>query len=73
MLTEEDFRKRRPHPNFKTQLALEKQVLRIKNDKVRPLIVASGLVYGNGEDWLHFLFKVRDMGTKLKVIVCLEE
>ncbi len=60
-LSEEDFRKRKAHPNFKEHLNVEKTV--IKNGKKGPLksyVVASGLVYHGGESIFHFFLKVKE-------------
>jgi len=56
-LTEEEYKRRRPHANFKDLLALEKLVTKAKRPGLRTHVVAAGLTYGNGEDVLHPLFK----------------
>lgn len=59
--TEEDYRRRKPHPNFKTEINVEKQVIKLgKTDKTRFLtyVVAAGLPYGGKEDIFHYFFKV---------------
>eukprot|EP00731_Ephydatia_muelleri_P027933 Em0019g806a len=51
--TEEDYRRRRPHPNFKDHVEVEKLVTKLgKTDKTRfwTYVIASGLKYGVGED-----------------------
>jgi adenylate kinase len=63
--TEEDYRKRRPHPNFKEQVAVEKLVIKLgktNKDKLSTYVVASGLTYGCGEDIFHFFFKAAWLG-----------
>ncbi len=60
---EEDYRKRKPHPNYKKQLFVEKLILKNKNPHIKSKVVATGLLYGEGEDQLHFLFKVRDVNV----------
>lgn len=60
--TEEDYRRRRPHPNFKNHIAAEKLVIKLgKTDKSKftSYVVAAGLTYGEGESIFHFLFKVK--------------
>lgn len=59
-LTEEDYRRRRPHPNFKDHIATEKLVIKLgKTEKTKftSYVVAAGLTYGEGEAIFHFLFK----------------
>ncbi|KAK5903275.1 hypothetical protein CgunFtcFv8_007071 [Champsocephalus gunnari] len=61
LLTEEEFRRRRPHPNFKTHHNLEKLVLELgkgKRSKLTGYVVACGLQYGKGENVFHYFFKV---------------
>ncbi|XP_041815008.1 adenylate kinase 7-like [Chelmon rostratus] len=61
VLTEEEFRKRRPHPNFKNHNNLEKLVLKLgrgKKSKLTGYVVACGLQYGRGENLFHYFFKV---------------
>uniref|UniRef100_A0A665TK17 Adenylate kinase 7a n=1 Tax=Echeneis naucrates TaxID=173247 RepID=A0A665TK17_ECHNA len=61
LLTEEEFRRRRPHPNFKNHNNLEKLVLKLgrgKKSKLSGYVVGSGLQYGKGESLFHYFFKV---------------
>lgn len=58
--TEEDYRRRKSHPNFKEQLSAEKTVIKLgkaTKKKLNTYVVASGLIYGVGEDIFHDLFK----------------
>ncbi|XP_065882861.1 adenylate kinase 7-like [Dysidea avara] len=58
--TEEDYRRRRNHPNFSNQNATEKLVIKLgKTDKNKlfTYVVASGLTYGLEEEVFHFFFK----------------
>ncbi|XP_014676631.1 PREDICTED: adenylate kinase 7-like [Priapulus caudatus] len=58
--TEEDFRKRRAHPNFKEHMSLEKHALKLgktNKSKLMTYVVASGLTYGCEEEVFHFFFK----------------
>nr|AIW54306.1 cytosolic adenylate kinase 2 [Mastigamoeba balamuthi] len=54
---EEDFRKRKPHPNYRKQMFLEKYALKLTRPGLSVFVVATGLLYGAGEDVLHYLFK----------------
>ncbi|XP_034756516.1 adenylate kinase 7a [Etheostoma cragini] len=61
MLTEEEFRRKRPHPSFKNHNNLEKLVLklaRVKKNKLTGYVVGSGVQYGKGENLFHYFFKV---------------
>ncbi|XP_070843607.1 adenylate kinase 7-like [Chaetodon trifascialis] len=58
--TEEEFRRRRPHPSFKNHNNLEKLVLKLgrgKKSKLTGYVVACGLQYGRGENLFHYFFK----------------
>ncbi|XP_042721852.1 adenylate kinase 7 [Lagopus leucura] len=59
--TEEDYRKRKPHPNFMDHINAEKLVLKLgKNNKqaFSTYVVASGIQYGAEEGVLHYFFKI---------------
>ncbi|KAI2651723.1 Adenylate kinase 7 [Labeo rohita] len=59
-LTEDDYKRRRPHPNFKEHTSTEKLVLKLgktKKSKLSTYVVTSGLQYGMGENIFHFFFK----------------
>ncbi|KAF5894795.1 galactocerebrosidase isoform X1, partial [Clarias magur] len=68
--TEEDYRRRKPHPSYKDHIAVEKLVVKLgKSDqpKFSTYVVASGLQYGNGEEAFHFFFKTSWLGEKAEV------
>lgn len=61
--TEADYRKRRAHPNFKEHIKCEKNVVTIAkrnelSDKLKTIVIASGITYGDEEGPLHYLFKM---------------
>ncbi|XP_070782037.1 adenylate kinase 7-like [Enoplosus armatus] len=61
LLTEEEFRRRRPHPNFRNHNNLEKLVLKLargKKSKLTGYVVTCGLQYGKGENLFHYFFKM---------------
>ncbi|XP_072218252.1 adenylate kinase 7-like [Leuresthes tenuis] len=61
LISEEDFRKRRPHPSFRDHNDLEKLVLRLagrRKAKLTGYVVTAGLQYGIGENLFHYFFKV---------------
>lgn len=63
--TEDDHRKRRPHPAFKDHVALEKLVMKLGKTSKKKFIgyvVSSGLPYGMGEEPFHFIFKTAWLG-----------
>ncbi|CAL1576024.1 unnamed protein product [Knipowitschia caucasica] len=58
--TDEDFRRRRPHPNFKAHNDLEKKVVKLgKTNKsmFSTCVLVSGMQYGMGEQIFHYFFK----------------
>ena len=60
VFTEDEYRMRRSHPSFRDHLALEKLVVKLgrtKKSLFSTYVVCCGLMYGMGEDTLHFLFK----------------
>jgi len=64
--TEEDYRKRKAHPNFKSHLSCEKLVIKLgktNKSKLMTYVVASGITYGEGEKIFHFLFKSAWLGV----------
>ncbi|XP_043930582.1 adenylate kinase 7 [Protopterus annectens] len=59
--TEDDYRRRRPHPNFKEHISTEKLVIKlgkINKSKLTTYVIASGIQYGMEEDMLHLFFKM---------------
>uniref|UniRef100_A0AAY3ZTN3 Nucleoside-diphosphate kinase n=1 Tax=Denticeps clupeoides TaxID=299321 RepID=A0AAY3ZTN3_9TELE len=61
--TEDDYRRRKPHPNYKDHISVEKLVVKLGKTSPSQLstyVVASGLQYGMGETAFHFFFKVND-------------
>ncbi|XP_018538054.1 LOW QUALITY PROTEIN: adenylate kinase 7-like [Lates calcarifer] len=61
LLTEEEFRRRRPHPSFRNHNNLEKLVLKLgrgKKTKLNGYVLGCGLQYGKGENLFHYFFKV---------------
>ncbi|XP_075265197.1 adenylate kinase 7-like isoform X2 [Convolutriloba macropyga] len=58
--TEDDYRRRKPHPNFKNHISCEKTVIKCGKTNKQQLIsyvVAAGMTYGMEESVFHFLFK----------------
>uniref|UniRef100_A0A672JYD3 Adenylate kinase 7-like n=1 Tax=Sinocyclocheilus grahami TaxID=75366 RepID=A0A672JYD3_SINGR len=71
-LTEDDYKRRRPHPNFKEHTSTEKLVLKLgktKKSKLATYVVTSGLQYGMGENIFHFFFKTAWLGELSSVPV----
>ncbi|XP_042565691.1 adenylate kinase 7 isoform X1 [Clupea harengus] len=68
--TDEDYRRRRPHPSFKQHINAEKLVVKLgktKSSQFSTYVVASGLQYGMGEQVFHFFFKASWLGEIPKV------
>ncbi|GFO41343.1 adenylate kinase 7-like [Plakobranchus ocellatus] len=58
--TEDDYRRRKPHQNFKEHISAEKTVIKLgKTNKAKLVtyVVCSGLTYGAEENIFHYLFK----------------
>ncbi|EGI65491.1 Putative adenylate kinase 7 [Acromyrmex echinatior] len=61
--TEADYRKRKPHPNYKEHIQCEREVVAVKKianlkSKLRTLVICCGITYGEEEGPLHYLFKM---------------
>ncbi|CAN0111111.1 unnamed protein product [Bubo scandiacus] len=59
--TDEDYRRRKSHPNFMDHINAEKLILKLgktNKHKFPTYIVASGHQYGAGEGILHYFFKI---------------
>lgn len=61
--TEEDYKKRKPHPNFKKHIQCEKDVVMVKKklnlkDKLKTVVICSAATYGDEEGPLHHLFRM---------------
>eukprot|EP01116_Phalansterium_solitarium_P014177 TRINITY_DN3172_c0_g1_i2.p1 TRINITY_DN3172_c0_g1~~TRINITY_DN3172_c0_g1_i2.p1 ORF type:complete len:304 (-),score=103.61 TRINITY_DN3172_c0_g1_i2:391-1302(-) len=67
-VSDDEYKLRKPHGNYRAQLTFEKSVFRNKHDLLKRYIVAAGLPYGDGEQLLHALFKRAWHGRPLPVI-----
>ncbi|XP_037652086.1 adenylate kinase 7 isoform X1 [Sebastes umbrosus] len=70
--TDELFRIRKAHPNFRQHIDLEKRVVKIGKTNRKLLstyVVASGLQYGMGEQLFHFFFKTSWLGQEHEIPV----
>ncbi|EFN87130.1 Putative adenylate kinase 7 [Harpegnathos saltator] len=61
--TEADYRKRKPHPNYKEHLRCEREVVTVKKranlkSNLKTLVVCCGVTYGEKQGPLHHLFKM---------------
>ncbi|XP_036405208.1 adenylate kinase 7-like [Megalops cyprinoides] len=68
--TEDDYRRRRPHPNFKEHISVEKLVLKMgktKKSKLSTYVVAAGIQYGMGENIFHYFFKASWLGEVSRI------
>ncbi|KAL3873983.1 hypothetical protein ACJMK2_037057 [Sinanodonta woodiana] len=58
--TEDDYRRRKPHPNFKEHISAEKTVIKMgktNKSKLITYVIASALTYGAEENIFHYFFK----------------
>jgi len=65
--TEDEFRRRKPHNNYKEHISAEKIVTKMgktNKQKFETFVIASGVPYGLGESNFHFLFKEAWLGNK---------
>merc|ERR1719354_91598 len=65
--TEDEFRRRKPHNNYKEHVSAEKVVTKMgktNKQKFETFVIASGVPYGLGESSFHFLFKEAWLGNK---------
>ncbi|NXM64274.1 KAD7 kinase, partial [Illadopsis cleaveri] len=63
--TDQDFRKRKAHPNFMDHINAEKHIVKLgktNKEKFSTYVVASGHQYGAGEDLFHYFFKLCWLG-----------
>ncbi|KAJ8409139.1 hypothetical protein AAFF_G00241600 [Aldrovandia affinis] len=70
--TEDDYRRRRPHPNFKEHISVERLVLKMgktKRSRLSTYVVAAGLQYGMGENIFHYFLKASWLGEITRVPV----
>ncbi|OQV20858.1 Adenylate kinase 7 [Hypsibius exemplaris] len=57
---EEEFWRRKPHPNFRKLLEIERQFVKLGEDSkglIKAVVIASGVIYGYGENTFHWMFK----------------
>ncbi|KAI9209622.1 uncharacterized protein BJ171DRAFT_560904 [Polychytrium aggregatum] len=57
-LAEDEYRRRKAHPNFKLHIAAEKSIIKFgKKSNLKTYVLASGLVYHSGDSIFHYLLK----------------
>lgn len=61
--TEADYRKRKPHPNYKEHIRCEREIVTVKKitnlkNQLKTLVICCGITYGEEEGPLHYLFKM---------------
>eukprot|EP00842_Homolaphlyctis_polyrhiza_P001759 jgi/Hompol1/2584/HPOL_001428-RA len=58
VIAEDEYRRRKPHPNWKAHLSLEKNITKLgKKNNLKAYVIASGLIYHAGDSIFHSLFK----------------
>lgn len=58
--TQDEYRQRKPHPHFVAHHACEKLAIKIgvqNAERIGAMVIATGVLYGAGEDLLHYLFR----------------
>ncbi|KAJ3067270.1 Adenylate kinase 7 [Podochytrium sp. JEL0797] len=57
-LAEDEYRRRKAHPNYKTHIQVEKSIMKFgKKGSLKTYVVASGLVYHAGDSIFHHMLK----------------
>ncbi|CAN9502021.1 unnamed protein product [Ophioblennius macclurei] len=72
VLTDEGFKSRKAHPNFRQHIDLEKKVYKVgqlDQKKFSTYVVASGLQYGMGEQIFHHFFKTSWLGEEEEISI----
>ena len=65
-LAEDEYRRRKPHANFKNQLAVEKSIIKFgKKTSFKTFVIASGILYHSGDCIFHNIIKVNYIFLKL--------
>lgn len=60
IMTDRNYRKRRPHPCFNQHLMTERRVLNLHKkfkSSIETFVVCAGIIYGEEEDIFHYIFK----------------
>lgn len=61
-LAEDEYRRRKPHQNFKNQLAVEKSIIKFgKKTSFKTYVIASGILYHSGDCIFHNIIKVYEL------------
>ncbi|KAJ1343669.1 hypothetical protein BSLG_001744 [Batrachochytrium salamandrivorans] len=59
-IPEDEYRRRKPHPNWKDHLALEKKIIKLgKKSNLKAYVVVAGLIYHAGDSIFHSLLKLK--------------
>ncbi|KAG9391881.1 Adenylate kinase/UMP-CMP kinase [Carpediemonas membranifera] len=66
-ISEDHYLDRKPHPAYTAHLSAERRIARKYRDGLPGFIVASGILYGAGEDSLHSMFKAAWEGGVVSV------
>ncbi|KAJ3142639.1 Adenylate kinase 7 [Physocladia obscura] len=57
-LAEDEYRRRKPHTNYKTQIQIEKNIMKFgKKSALKTYVIASGLIYHAGDSIFHHMLK----------------
>ena len=72
--TEADYRKRRSHPNFKKHISCEREVMSMRKrrniaEKLKTVVLCSGITYGYEESSLYYLFNMSWMNHSFLPII----
>ncbi|ORY48290.1 P-loop containing nucleoside triphosphate hydrolase protein [Rhizoclosmatium globosum] len=57
-LAEDEYRRRKPHPNYKNHIQIEKNIMKFgKKSSLKTFVIASGLIYHAGDSIFHHMLK----------------
>ncbi|KAI8618987.1 hypothetical protein BC830DRAFT_1226450 [Chytriomyces sp. MP71] len=57
-LAEDEYRRRKPHPNYKNHIQIEKNIMKFgKKSALKTYVIAAGLIYHAGDSIFHHMFK----------------
>ncbi|KAI9352718.1 hypothetical protein BDR26DRAFT_914218 [Obelidium mucronatum] len=57
-LAEDEYRRRKPHPNYKNHIQIEKNIMKFgKKSSLKTYVIAAGLIYHAGDSIFHHILK----------------
>lgn len=69
-LSENSYKSRKPSPKYADYRSVESYIMNLAREGVQSCVVATGILYGGGEDMLHSIFKVEACFTPMQSWRC---